>query len=134
MHLTTELTMLAYATALLIALVFVQANAGIRSKGLMPLANNRDGLTPAEGFHARCLRVVDNHREGLTMFAPVVLAAAVAGIHNNWTVLGAELFFWSRLAHAVIYLTGLPMIRPLAWFVGLAGTVMVLLALLGLIH
>jgi uncharacterized MAPEG superfamily protein len=131
---TTELTMLAYAVALLIVLVFIQANAGIRSKGLMPLANSRDGLTPAEGFHARMLRVVDNHREGLTIFAPVVLAAALANVHNSWTVLGAQLFFWSRLAHAVIYITGLPMIRPLAWAVGLVGTVMVLLALLGLIH
>ena len=134
MHLTTELTMLAYASALLIVLVFVQANAGIRSKGLMPLANHRDGLAPAEGFHARCLRIVDNHREGMTMFAPVVLAAGLAGIHNSWTVLGAELFFWSRLAHAVLYLAGVPVIRPLAWGVGLAGTIMVLLALLGLIH
>ncbi len=49
-------------------------------------------------------------------------------------MLGAQLFFWSRLAHAVIYLTGLPMIRPLAWTIGLVGTVMVLLALLGFIH
>lgn len=132
--LTTELTMLAYAVALLIVLVVVQANAGIRSKGLMPLANNRDGLTPAEGFHARMLRVVDNHREGLTMFAPVVLAAAAANVHNSWTVLGAQLFFWSRLAHAVVYVIGLPLIRPLFWAIGLVGTVMVLLALLGLIH
>jgi uncharacterized MAPEG superfamily protein len=131
---TTELTMLAYATALLIVLVFIQANAGIRSKGLVPLANNRDDLTPPEGFHARMLRVVDNHREGLTMFAPLVLAAALANVHNSWTVLGSQLFFWSRLAHAAIYLTGLPMIRPLAWGVGLVGTLMVLLALLGLIH
>lgn len=134
MHLTVELTMLAYSVALLIVLVLIQANAGIMSKGLVPLANNRDGLTPPEGFHARCLRVVGNHREGLTMFAPVVLAAGLAGIHNSWTVLGAQLFFWSRLAHAVIYLTGLPMIRPLAWTIGLVGTVMVLLALLGFIH
>jgi uncharacterized MAPEG superfamily protein len=131
---TIELTMLAYATALLIVLVVIQANAGIRSKGLMPLVNNRDGLTPPEGFHARCLRVVDNHREGLVMFAPLVLAAALANVHNSWTVLGAELFFWSRLAHAALYLLGVPMIRPVAWTVGLVGTVMVLLALLGLIH
>jgi uncharacterized MAPEG superfamily protein len=131
---TTELTMLLYATGLLILLILVQAMAGIRSKGLMPLANNRDNLGPAEGFHARCLRVVDNHREGLTMFAPIVLVAAVAGVSSPMTVLGAQLFFYSRVAHAVLYLLGVPMIRPLAWGVGLAGTLMVLLATLGLIH
>ena len=31
-----------------------------------------------------------------------------------------------------LYLLGVPMIRPLAWAVGLAGTLMVLRALLGL--
>lgn len=79
------------------------------------------------------LRVVDNHREGLTMFAPLVLIAAVAQISNQWTVLGAQLFFYSRLAHAVLYIAGVPLVRPLAWTVGLIGTFMVLLAVLGVI-
>jgi uncharacterized MAPEG superfamily protein len=130
---STELTMLAYATALLVALVLFQAVAGVRSKGAIPLANNRDDVGPATGFHARMLRVVDNHREGLTMFAPLVLIGAVANISNSWTVLGAELFFYSRLVHAVLYVTGIPLVRPLAWAVGFAGTVIVLLALLGVL-
>jgi uncharacterized MAPEG superfamily protein len=54
-------------------------------------------------------------------------------VSNEWTVLGAQLFFYSRVAHAVIYLAGLPMVRPLAYFIGLAGTIMVLLAALGVI-
>lgn len=130
---SVELTMLAYAVGLLIVLIVIQAFAGIRSKGLMPLANNRDNLGPAEGFHARMLRVVDNHREGLTMFAPLVLIAAATSVSTPMTVLGAQLFFWSRLVHAILYILGVPMVRPLAWGVGLAGTVMVLLAILHLI-
>ena len=130
---TVELTMLAYATGLLIVLVVVQAVVGVRSKGLMPLANNRDDVGPAEGFHARMLRVVDNHREGLTMFAPLVLAAAVMQISTPNTVLAAQMFFWARLAHAILYVLGVPMVRPLAWGVGLAGTIMMLLAVLKLI-
>src|SRR6185295_20279996 len=129
---TTELTMLAYAMALLIALVFFQALIGVRAKGAIPLANNRDDVGPATGFHARMLRVVDNHREGITMFAPLVLIAAAANIHNGMTVLGAELFFWSRLVHAILYIAGAPMIRPLAWAVGMAGIVIVLLGVLGI--
>lgn len=128
---SVELTMLAYSAALLLVLVLIQTMAGIRSVGLMPLANSRDGLPPPQGFHARALRCVDNHREGLTIFAPVVLAAAMAHVSNGTTVLGAQLFFYSRVAHAVLYLAGVPMIRPLAWAVGLAGTIMVLAALLG---
>jgi len=130
---SSELTMLAYATGLLIALVLFQAVAGVRSKGAIPLANNRDDVGPATGFHARMLRVVDNHREGITMFAPLVLIAAAANISNSWTVLGSELFFYSRLVHAVLYITGIPLVRPLAWAVGFAGAVIVLLAILGVL-
>jgi uncharacterized MAPEG superfamily protein len=44
-------------------------------------------------------------------------------------VLAAQLFFYARLAHAALYLTGVPWIRPLAWGVGIVGTVMVFVAL-----
>ncbi|HEX5007572.1 MAG TPA: MAPEG family protein [Hyphomonadaceae bacterium] len=130
---SVELQMLAWSTALLIVLVVVQALAGIQGQGLMPLAGPRDDLPPPKKYHARMLRVVDNHREGLTMFAPLVLIAAVTSISNQWTVLGAQLFFYSRIVHAVLYIAGVPLVRPLAWGVGLIGTVMVLLAVLRVI-
>jgi len=126
-----EITMLVYSTALLIALVLIQAVAGTLAQGLPAMAGPRDGLPEPKPFQARAKRVVDNHREGLTIFAPLILAAAVAGISNSWTILGAQLFFYSRAAHAALYLLGVPWIRPLAWAVGLAGTLMVLGALLG---
>ena len=128
---SVELTMLAYSVMLLLILVLIQANAGIRSVGLTPLANSRDGLAPPQGFHARTLRCVDNHREGLTMFAPLVLIAALTHVSSGTTVLGAQLFFYSRVAHAVLYLAGVPMVRPLAWAVGLVGTIMIFVALMG---
>jgi len=128
---SVELTMLAYSAGLLFLLVLVQAAAGIRSLGVVPLANSRDDLPAPTGFHARMLRVVDNHREGLTIFAPLVLIAGVAHISNGTTVLGAQLFFYSRVVHAGLYLLGVPMIRPLAWAVGLVGAVMVFAALMG---
>jgi uncharacterized MAPEG superfamily protein len=128
---SVELTMLAYSAALLLVLVLIQATAGIRSMGLVPLANSRDGLAPPQGFHARTLRCVDNHREGLTIFAPLVLVAALTHVSNGTTVLGAQLFFYSRVAHAVLYFAGVPMIRPLAWAVGLVGTIMIFAALMG---
>lgn len=130
---TTELTMLAYAVALLVVLVVIQAAVGVQSKGLVPMANNRDDVGPPTGFHARMLRVVDNHREGLTMFAPLVLIAAAAQISNSWTVLAAQLFFYARAGHAVLYVLGVPMVRPLAWGVGLFATTVMLLAVLGII-
>lgn len=128
---SVELTMLTYAVGLLFGLVFLQAVVGIRAQGAVPLANSRDDLPPASGFHARMKRVVDNHREGLTMFAPLVLTAAVAGVSNGTTVLGAQLFLYSRVVHAVLYVFGVPLVRPLAWAVGIVGTAMVFAALVG---
>ncbi len=126
-----ELSMLAYAVGLLFILIVIQAVAGVRAQGLTALANSRDNL-PAPGvFQARAKRVVDNHREGLILFAPLVLIAALSHISNPATVLGAQLFFFARVAHAGLYLAGVPMIRPLAWAVGIAGTIMVFSALMG---
>ncbi|MGA0602564.1 MAPEG family protein [Caulobacter sp. KR2-114] len=126
-----ELTMLAWSAGLLLVLVLIQAGAGVRAQGAVPMAGPRDNLPEPKPFQARTKRVVDNHREGLTIFAPIVLVAAVAHISTHTTQLGAELFFWSRLAHAALYLAGVPLVRPLAWGVGIAGTVMVLGAVLG---
>ncbi len=128
---SVELTMLAYSVGLLFILILIQAIAGIRKQGLMPLANARDDLPPKGVFQARAGRVVDNHREGLTLFAPLVLIAAVAGVSSPLTVMGAQLFFASRVAHAILYLFGIPLIRPLAWAAGITGTIMVFAAILG---
>ena len=119
---TIELTMLADTAALLLLLILVQATTGVLSQGLPAMAGHRDDLPPPKPFQARTKRLVDNHREGLTLFAPLILVAALAHVSNSWTVLGAQMFFYSRLAHAVLYLMGVPWVRPLAWTVGLIGT------------
>ena len=128
---TIELTMLVYAAALLLVLIVVQATSGILAQGVPAMAGNRDDLPPPKPFQARTRRLVDNHREGLTLFAPLILAAAVAHVSNGSTVLGAQLFFYARLAHAILYLLGVPWVRALAWAVGMVGTIMVLAAVLG---
>jgi uncharacterized MAPEG superfamily protein len=128
---TTELTMRAYSVALFFMIILVQVGVGVRAQGLMPLADSRDNLPPPTVLQARVGRCVENHREGLTLFAPLVLIAAASHVSNEATVLGAQLFFFSRVAHAGIYLTGLPKIRPLAWGVGIIGTVMIFASLMG---
>ena len=71
-----ELTMLALSVALLFVLVVIQAAAGTQAQGLMNMANDRDNLGPPLVWQARTKRCVDNHREGLIMFAPLALIAA----------------------------------------------------------
>jgi uncharacterized MAPEG superfamily protein len=128
---STELTMLVYATALLIVVVLVQAVAGIVANGLATQAGNRDNLPPMKTFHGRCSRTVLNHIEGLAMFAPLVLVAALKDVSTPMTVLGSQLFFYSRVAHAILYWLGVPWLRAGAWGVSIVGIVMMLLGVLG---
>ena len=63
--------------------------------------------------------------ENMVLFAALVLIAAVAGKANATTAMGAMIFFWARLAYAVIYLIGVPWLRTLAWFVSVIGMAMI---------
>ncbi|MGD9980599.1 MAG: MAPEG family protein [Hyphomonadaceae bacterium] len=130
---TPELTYLAYTILLFFVIVFIQASAGIRQHGGLVMANNRDNLPAPNVFCARAKRAVDNMRENLWFFVPAVLIAAIAGISNQWTILGAQVFFFARIAHSVTYLAGWPFIRPLFWFAGIVGCALIYLALFGIL-
>ena len=127
---TVELSMLVYSVGLLVVVIAVQAVTGILAQGVATQAGARDNLSEPTAFQARTGRVVDNHREGLLIFAPLVLVAAAAGISTEMTILGAQLFFYSRVLHAIIYLAGVPWVRPLAWAAGMVGCVLIFAALL----
>ncbi len=131
---TPELTHLAYSIALFFIIVVVQGYAGIANNGPMVMANNRDNLKPPTVFQARMKRLTDNYRENLWFFAPLVLIAAIAQVSNQWTLLGAQIFLYSRIAHAIWYAFGLPFVRPLLWLAGVIGCGMIFLALFGVLN
>lgn len=122
---TVELTMLLYSTILAFILVLIQASAAILANGVMPMAGSRDALPEPSIFRKRAFRLIANMYENLTLFAIVVLIAFAAGVSNETTVLGAQIFFYARIVHAVIYLAGWPMIRPLFWAAGVVGMGMI---------
>jgi len=122
---TTELTLLILSVGLLMLTLLIQASAGILSNGLMAQAGSRDELPEKKVFHARVTRLRDNMIENLLMFAPVVLVAQAMGVSNDMTILGAQLFFFGRLAHAVIYLMAVPLVRPVAFAVAWAGIILI---------
>ena len=124
-----ELTMLCASVALLFVLVIIQAAAGAQAQGAMTMANHRDNLGPPSVWQSRTKRCVDNHREGLILFAPLIIVAALTNTSSELTVYGAQMFFYARVAHAIIYLAGWPYIRPIAWSIGMIGIVMVFVAL-----
>jgi len=68
--------------------------------------------------------------ENLVLFAALVLTAQVAGRTGAMTALGAQLFFWARLAYAVIYVAGVPWLRTAVFAVSIVGLVLILAQLL----
>jgi uncharacterized MAPEG superfamily protein len=98
--------------------------------GLPPLIGNRDDLPVVQGLAGRAQRAHRNMVENLVLFAILALAVAVAGRSNATTVLGAQLFFWARIAYAVVYLIGIPYARTGAWAVSMVGLVMMFLQLI----
>jgi uncharacterized MAPEG superfamily protein len=68
--------------------------------------------------------------ESLVLFAALVLIAVVANKTNSTTLLGAQLFFWGRLAYAVVFIAGIPWLRTAVWAVAVLGLVLIFVQLL----
>lgn len=129
---TTELTMLTLSAVLCLLLpnVAISSLPGVPG-GFDWGLGNRDA--PAPGLPAwaeRARRAHANLVENLVVFAALVLTAQVAGRNDGWTALGAQLFFWGRVAHAVTYIAGLVPWRTLVFAVAVLGQWMIALRIL----
>jgi len=118
---TPELHMLVYASLLSIVLAFPPLVALILDRGLAYAGGNRDEDIELPAWGGRAQRAQWNLLANLPAFAALVLAAAVVGISNENTAWGAQQFFWARVAHAVIYIAGIPYLRAVAFIASLGG-------------
>ena len=126
---STELLMLLNSTVLFFVIIIAQAIIAIRQNGLSVQAGSRDNLAEPTVLRKRLQRLTANLQENLVMFGLIVLIAHAAGVSNDQTALGASLFFYARVAHAVVYAFGWPWVRPFCWFVSFAGLAMIVLQL-----
>lgn len=120
-----DLRLLLWTLALTFVEVIVAVLAAQTQVGLGMLAGNRDGLPPLTGFAGRTRRAHRNMLESLPLFIALVLIAQIAGKTSPATLLGAQLFFWGRLAHWLIYIIGIPWLRTIAWVVSVIGLIMI---------
>ena len=123
---TVELQMLVWSAALALVQMVIAVIGAQGQLGLPMLAGNRDNLPPMVGWAGRARRAHINMLESLLIFAIVVLVAHAAGETNERTVLGTQLFFWGRVAYALVYVAGVPWVRTLVWAVSVAGIALVL--------
>lgn len=124
-----ELTLLVWAVALAFIQVVVVAQGATMQVGLPMLAGNRDNMPAMQGWVGRAQRAHHNLIENLVLFAVLVLVAVVAGKTNAMTLLAAQIFFWARVAYAVVYYAGVPWLRTALWGVSVVGMVMIFLQL-----
>lgn len=121
-----ELALVAWAVALAFAQMLIAACAATLQVGLPMLAGNRDDMPPRTGWAGRAQRAHLNMLESRVLFAALVLV----GKTNAMTALGAQLFFWARLAYALVYLAGVPWVRTGVWLVSIIGLILIFAQLL----
>jgi len=129
---TPLLTLLVYATLLTFVTILLGAflrNREWTADGLRAGLSNRDALPEATPLGARAERAAANSIEALLLFTPLALVAHGAGLDRE-ALLGAQIFFWARVAYVPIYLVGIVYLRSLVWGVGVFGLALIVGVLL----
>jgi len=91
--------------------------------------NPKPNDTPQSAWAMRLYFAHTNAVENLVIFAPLVLILDSLNISTAVTVLACAIFFWARLAHAILYALGVPVLRTLAFTVGFICQVVLVLAI-----
>ena len=128
---TIELTMLALSVGLGFVHIVAASHSASFQRGYRWTASGRDEpVEPLHGVAGRLDRALRNFLETFPLFAAVVLAADSIDRHNALTALGAQLYFWGRVAYLPVYAAGIPLLRSVVWNVAAAGILFFLVALL----
>jgi uncharacterized MAPEG superfamily protein len=121
----TEMLYLVWAVALTFGQMLIAVSGATLQVGLPRLASNREGMPPLAGWVGRAERAHYNMLESLPLFAILVLVCILLSKNNSITLLGAQLFFWARLAYGVVYIAGVPWLRTGIWAVSVVGMVLI---------
>jgi uncharacterized MAPEG superfamily protein len=128
---TTDLWMLVLSAVLCLVLPLPYLLArGMTPGGAAWGLGNREEDFKFPAWAGRAERAHRNLVENLAPFAILVLVAHVIGRANATTALGATLFFWGRVLHALTYIAGIPYLRTAMFLVSIVGEIMILLQLL----
>jgi uncharacterized MAPEG superfamily protein len=93
------------------------------------MANPSRTDTPQSEWANRMMFAHDNAVENLIIFAPLVLILNAIDYSSSTTVLACNVYFWSRLAHAIVYTFGIPVFRTLTFTVGFIAQAVLALAI-----
>ena len=129
------MTSLLQLVVLMTALTFISIMLGavLRNRewtpaGMQAGLSNRDDLPEATPMGARAERAAANTKEGFLLFLALALVAHAAGLDEQ-VLFGATLFFWARVVYLPLYIFGITVVRSVVWGIGVAGLVLMLLAM-----
>ena len=88
---------------------------------------------PQSQWAQRMMHAHANAVENLVVFGLLVLITDSLNIRSEWTALACALYFWSRVAHLVVYAIGTPVLRTLTFTAGFIGQAILVLAIFQLI-
>jgi uncharacterized MAPEG superfamily protein len=93
------------------------------------MANPSRNDKPQAEWATRMMFAHDNAVENLIIFAPLVLILAEIDYSSKWTVYACAVYFWTRVAHVIVYAMGVPVFRTLAFTVGFLAQAVLVLAI-----
>jgi len=99
-------------------------------QGLLVAFGNREGVEDPVGLAGRAERTARNNLDNFVVFAAIALAAHAIGGANPRVDLGAQVYFWARIAYIPIYYAGVPYLRTVVYFVSVFGLGLMALAVL----
>jgi len=118
----TQLTYLAWSAFLCIVLWLPYVVERVMNQGLTSALGYPENPPEPAAWAQRSHRAHLNMVENLPAFAALVLIAYVTGVD---AAAGAAMFFYARLAHAVVYIAGIPYLRTLAFVVSWIGMLII---------
>ncbi|MCH9765131.1 MAG: MAPEG family protein [Alphaproteobacteria bacterium] len=130
---TAELYWLALTAVVTMFMGFPYVLERIARIGGVGAANyTKDGTAgfdqPSEApskWAARAYKAHRNALESLPIVGILVLIAYAAGVQNPNVLLGIQIYFFARLAHYLVYVMGVPLIRPIIFFIAWGGMALI---------
>jgi uncharacterized MAPEG superfamily protein len=130
---TIEMKLLAWSLVLAIVQILAFDVARTGQYGFKWNTGARDEVMPPLNVVAERLgRAQANLYETLPLFIAAVLGLHLMGVSTPTTVLGAQLWFWGRVAYVPLYALGVRMARSLVWIVSFFGLMLLIGALIAI--
>lgn len=82
------------------------------------LKNPQPDVRPDADWAYRLANAHRNAIENLVVFAPLAITVHILQLSTAGTAKAAAVFFFARVAHALIYTFGIPLLRTIAFAIG----------------